>query len=217
MTFGPPPSGWTRSPATPEQPSRRSAVINLRPGRSPAKRGKFGGSPVIHGQSHWPNRRGSSILRPDRSISEWGSPWPTDAGRFSSSAPVPARAPGQDPREGALLPPRLRRRVRSLDTTSELGKSFLECSSKGELVPDELTIEMWRQNMHAQTVLSLYKPKVDLLVLDGIPRVSGRRRRWALHRRPPDHPPGLSRRRRMVERMKKRAIRRTGSTTRTNG
>lgn len=59
---------------------------------------------------------------------------------------------------------------RSLDTNSEIGKKFLEYSSRGELVPDELTIEMWRQNAHAQTVLSLYKPTVDLLILDGIPR-----------------------------------------------
>ncbi|MBL9119488.1 MAG: nucleoside monophosphate kinase [Phycisphaerae bacterium] len=59
---------------------------------------------------------------------------------------------------------------RSLDLSSELGKKFLEYSSRGELVPDDLTIEMWRQNMQAQTVLSLYKPAVDLLILDGIPR-----------------------------------------------
>ena len=59
---------------------------------------------------------------------------------------------------------------RSLDTSSDLGKEFLSYSSRGELVPDTLTIEMWRQNMHAQTVLSLFKPRADLLVLDGIPR-----------------------------------------------
>lgn len=59
---------------------------------------------------------------------------------------------------------------RSLDMTSDLGKRFLHFSSRGELVPDELTIQMWRENMHAQTVLSLYKPRQDLLVLDGIPR-----------------------------------------------
>lgn len=59
---------------------------------------------------------------------------------------------------------------RSLDLSSELGKKFLEHSSRGELVPDNLTIEMWQQNMHAQTVLSLYKPAADLLILDGIPR-----------------------------------------------
>ena len=54
---------------------------------------------------------------------------------------------------------------RSLDMASDLGRKFMEYSSRGELVPDELTIEMWRQNMHAQTVLSIYKPNVDLLVL----------------------------------------------------
>jgi adenylate kinase len=59
---------------------------------------------------------------------------------------------------------------RSLDMTSDLGQKFLAFSSKGELVPDQLTIEMWKQNMYAQTVLSIYKPNQDLLVLDGIPR-----------------------------------------------
>lgn len=59
---------------------------------------------------------------------------------------------------------------RTLDMSSSLGKTFLQYSSKGLLVPDDLTIEMWRQNMHARTVLSDYKPNADLLILDGIPR-----------------------------------------------
>ncbi|NUQ67627.1 MAG: nucleoside monophosphate kinase [Phycisphaerales bacterium] len=59
---------------------------------------------------------------------------------------------------------------RTLDTTSKLGKTFMTYSSKGLLVPDDVTVEMWEQNMHARTVLSDYKPHVDLLVLDGIPR-----------------------------------------------
>jgi adenylate kinase len=59
---------------------------------------------------------------------------------------------------------------RTLDMSSELGKTFMEYSSRGELVPDDATIKMWQQNMHAQTVLSHYKPLADLLVLDGIPR-----------------------------------------------
>jgi len=59
---------------------------------------------------------------------------------------------------------------RTLDTASELGRIFMEFSSRGELVPDDVTIKMWQQNMHAQTVLSLYKPNKDLLILDGIPR-----------------------------------------------
>ena len=59
---------------------------------------------------------------------------------------------------------------RTLDMTTELGKTFMEYSSKGLLVPDDVTIKMWQLNMHARTVLSDYKPNVDLLVLDGIPR-----------------------------------------------
>lgn len=59
---------------------------------------------------------------------------------------------------------------RSLDIHSELGKVFYEYSSKGELVPDDVTVRMWVENVHAQTILSLYKPYDDLLVLDGIPR-----------------------------------------------
>jgi len=59
---------------------------------------------------------------------------------------------------------------RTLDTSSDLGRTFMEYSSRGELVPDDVTIKMWHQNMHAQTILSMYKPNADLLVLDGIPR-----------------------------------------------
>ncbi|MCW5767179.1 MAG: nucleoside monophosphate kinase [Phycisphaeraceae bacterium] len=59
---------------------------------------------------------------------------------------------------------------RTLDLTSEIGRTFMQYSSRGELVPDDVTIKMWQQNMHARTVLSDYKPTQDLLVLDGIPR-----------------------------------------------
>jgi adenylate kinase len=59
---------------------------------------------------------------------------------------------------------------RTLDMGSPLGRLFQEYSSKGLLVPDDATIKMWHQNIHAQTVLSRYKPNQDLLVLDGIPR-----------------------------------------------
>lgn len=59
---------------------------------------------------------------------------------------------------------------RTIDTSSDLGKTFLEYSGKGLLVPDDVTIKMWQQNMHARTVLNDYKPRADILVLDGIPR-----------------------------------------------
>lgn len=59
---------------------------------------------------------------------------------------------------------------RTMDISSKIGKIFLEYSSKGLLVPDDVTVQMWHTNIHAQTILSIYKPNVDLLVLDGIPR-----------------------------------------------
>lgn len=70
---------------------------------------------------------------------------------------------------------------RSLDKQSELGKIFYEYSSKGELVPDEVTVEMWQRYMHAQSVLGLYKPHKDLLLLDGIPRTAPQTRLMAEH------------------------------------
>ena len=36
---------------------------------------------------------------------------------------------------------------RRLDTRTELGKTFLEYSSKGELVPDEITIQLWKESI----------------------------------------------------------------------
>jgi adenylate kinase len=59
---------------------------------------------------------------------------------------------------------------RSLDIHSELGKVFYEYSSRGELVPDEVTVRMWLQNIEAHHTIGDYKPHWDLLVLDGIPR-----------------------------------------------
>lgn len=59
---------------------------------------------------------------------------------------------------------------RTLDMSSPLGRTFMEYSSKGLLVPDDATVQMWHTNMHARTILGIYKPNTDLLVLDGIPR-----------------------------------------------
>lgn len=59
---------------------------------------------------------------------------------------------------------------RSIDIQSEVGKRIYEYTSRGELVPDEITVELWRQNMRARVVLGHYKPHADILILDGIPR-----------------------------------------------
>ncbi len=59
---------------------------------------------------------------------------------------------------------------RALDTRSPLGQRFLEYSSKGELVPDELTIDLWKAQIEALATTAVYKPDIDCLVFDGIPR-----------------------------------------------
>jgi adenylate kinase len=59
---------------------------------------------------------------------------------------------------------------RSLDVQSELGAAFLKYSSRGQLVPDDLTIRLWSQEIAKMETLRRFKPESDLLVLDGIPR-----------------------------------------------
>lgn len=59
---------------------------------------------------------------------------------------------------------------RNLDPHTEIGQTFHEYSVRGELVPDELTVNLWRECMQAQWTLGLYHPFSELLVLDGIPR-----------------------------------------------
>lgn len=59
---------------------------------------------------------------------------------------------------------------RSLTIDSELGRIFIDHSSRGELVPDEATVRLWREKIDASRHLGLFDPTVDTLVLDGIPR-----------------------------------------------
>ena len=59
---------------------------------------------------------------------------------------------------------------RNLRADSPLGKVFIEYSSRGQLVPDEITIKLWRQFIDNSTRTGRFNPKQDTLVLDGIPR-----------------------------------------------
>ena len=59
---------------------------------------------------------------------------------------------------------------RSVDIGSPNGKEVYNYLSRGELVPDELTIKIWKKAVGAYEALSWYKPREDLLVLDGMPR-----------------------------------------------
>jgi adenylate kinase len=59
---------------------------------------------------------------------------------------------------------------RALDLRTPLGRQFAELSSKGLLVPDELTIKLWQTTIDAQVYAKAFQPDIDALVLDGIPR-----------------------------------------------
>ncbi|MBA2622837.1 MAG: nucleoside monophosphate kinase [Chthoniobacterales bacterium] len=62
---------------------------------------------------------------------------------------------------------------RSIDTRTKVGRAFLDYSSKGQLVPDEITVELWKARIDAAVDGHEFKPDIDTLVLDGIPRNVG--------------------------------------------
>ncbi len=62
---------------------------------------------------------------------------------------------------------------RALDTRTPIGRKFIEFSSKGQLVPDEVTMELLRAHIGHLVGLHTFKPDIDSLVLDGVPRNVG--------------------------------------------
>jgi adenylate kinase len=59
---------------------------------------------------------------------------------------------------------------RNLRVGSRLGTIFLEYSSRGALVPDDFTVELWRDHIDGMISLHQFDPETDILILDGIPR-----------------------------------------------
>ena len=59
---------------------------------------------------------------------------------------------------------------RSLDTRTVVGQAFLDYSARGELVPDEITVRLWMARIGDMVGDHTFKPEIDSLVLDGIPR-----------------------------------------------
>jgi adenylate kinase len=59
---------------------------------------------------------------------------------------------------------------RSLDLQSEMGRIFWEYAGKGKLVPDEITIRLWKQYIQGLEMINQFHPHNEILVLDGIPR-----------------------------------------------
>jgi len=96
---------------------------------------------------------------------------------------------------------------RSIDTRTPIGKAFLDYSSKGLLVPDEITVQLWQSRIKDAVGMHFFKPDIDCLILDGIPRNVEQARlmdemidvRRVFHLTCPD-------RSKLVERLKKRAL-----------
>jgi adenylate kinase len=59
---------------------------------------------------------------------------------------------------------------RAVDVRSSFGRAFLEYSSKGQLVPDDISIGLWSTQIDSMVQSGRFKPDIDFLVLDGIPR-----------------------------------------------
>jgi adenylate kinase len=59
---------------------------------------------------------------------------------------------------------------RSLDLQTPMGRKFWEYSSRGQLVPDELTIQLWTQYIKGLEYINQFHPETEFLVLDGLPR-----------------------------------------------
>ena len=59
---------------------------------------------------------------------------------------------------------------RDLKVGSPLGRAFLDYSSRGALVPDGFTVQLWKEHVDGLVSLHRYDPETDVLILDGIPR-----------------------------------------------
>jgi adenylate kinase len=59
---------------------------------------------------------------------------------------------------------------RSLSASDPLARVFIDFTSRGQLVPDQPTVRLWRQFIRNSERVGRFHPDVDTLVLDGIPR-----------------------------------------------
>src|SRR5206468_4866270 len=63
--------------------------------------------------------------------------------------------------------------IRFIGTRTRVWKAYLDYSSKGRLVTEDITVELWREAIDAAVEAHKFKPDIDTLVLDGIPRNVG--------------------------------------------
>ena len=67
---------------------------------------------------------------------------------------------------------------RSIDTRTKVGKAFLDYSSKGELVPDEITVELWREAIEAAVDAHSLNRTLTRSSSTAFPGTSARRKSW---------------------------------------
>lgn len=65
---------------------------------------------------------------------------------------------------------------RSLDLQSEIGRVFWEYAGRGQLVPDDVTIKVWKQYIRGMELINQFHPESQFLVLDGLPRTAAQAR-----------------------------------------
>ena len=61
---------------------------------------------------------------------------------------------------------------RKLSPDTPEGQTVREHYARGELAPDELTIQIWKTWIDAQRYTSRFRPREHLLILDGLPRTA---------------------------------------------
>ena len=59
---------------------------------------------------------------------------------------------------------------RAIDNSSPEGQEISKYTSVGQLVPDAVTIRIWKQAMKGFVASGKYTPETDILILDGMPR-----------------------------------------------
>lgn len=59
---------------------------------------------------------------------------------------------------------------RALDKNSEMGKLSASYASKGQLVPDEFTINLWKQHMAGLVAGKKFDAENGVVIMDGVPR-----------------------------------------------
>ncbi len=59
---------------------------------------------------------------------------------------------------------------RMLDVESDIGEKVVEIMRHGELVPDQMALDLWQKHLKNAAIIGSFRPQRDILILDGFPR-----------------------------------------------